>query len=684
MYLKIGAVVLLFYRFILSTCSAESHVNTNFMDMNLEELMNLEITSVGKKKQKLTEAASAVFVITQEDLRRSGVTSIAEALRMVPGLQVARIDANKWAVSSRGFFGLSGRFENKLLVMIDGRSVYTPLFSGVFWELQDTLLADIERIEVIRGSGATLWGTNAVNGVINIITKNARDTQGNLLSGGVGTEEKSIAKIRHGGTIADNTFYRLYAKYIDRDAATLPSGQDAADDWNTLLAGFRLDREGAGRDAFTLQGDIFAVGTGETVTTPLPAPPFAETTDERYTNRGGNLLGRWKRSLSNTAELAFQAYYDRTEYNTQYMGSVVDTFDFDFQNRFKWQEDQEIIWGVGYRHILDHIDNTYAGYMVPDSDHYDIFNFFLQDDIILISERLNLILGSKFEHNDFTGLEIQPNARLLWQIAERQSAWAAVSRAVRTPSRGETNSTLRMALPDYLSGPQQTSVQLQIIGNPQLASETLIAYELGYRWQPRDFLTFDLAVFYNDYDKVRLGKVLDPGMEYSSTSDGPLMVIPYKVQNILYGESHGIELTSDWRVTDWWRLQSAYTFLQMNVRSDDGTLALINIEDLNDRSPRHQWSLRSSMDVARNLELDLWGRYVDAIKTINGTFDTIDVDGYFTLDARLGWNITRDLKFSLVGQNLLNNHHIEFVSEIFQTSPAEVERSVYALFTLRF
>lgn len=685
MGLKRFAIFLLCHLVAVSECYGDLLQNDNLLDMELNELMNLEVTSAGKKKQRLSEAASAVFVITQEDLRRSGVTSIAEALRMVPGLQVARIDANKWAVGSRGFLGLSGRFENKLLVLIDGRSIYTPLFSGVFWEMQDTMLEDIDRIEVIRGPGATLWGTNAVNGVINIITKNARETQGGLVAAGAGTEEKDFGRGRYGGKISEDAYYRLYAKYADRDPAVFAGGEDAADGWNTLRSGFRLDREFVGHDAFTLQGDIFSTKVGETITTALAYPPFAETTDEKYTNRGGNLLGRWERKVSEASAMALQMYYDRTEYNSNHFGSFVDTVDIDFQDRFKWMAGQEIIWGLGYRNIFLNIDNSYASSISPGKDNYDIVSTFLQDDIALIPERLNLILGSKLEHNDFTGVEIQPNARLIWQADDRHSVWGAVSRAVRTPSLGETDGVFRMALTDL---PQYSSqgipTQLNIIGNPDMVSETLIAYEAGYRWQPAKSFSLDASIFYNDYDKIRFAKILDSGPEYSLTPYGPIIVFPYSVTNILYGESHGIELASTWQAASWWRLQAHYSLLRMSMRSHGNGAEPFNLDDLEDRSPLHQWSLRSSFDLAKNLDLDLWARYVDAIKTIDGNTKVIEVAGYLSLDIRLGWKPTRNLELSIVGQNLLDDSHPEFVSEIFQTTPSEVQRGVYVQCTFNF
>ena len=678
----IAAIPLLLW-FFCSTCYAGPPEPPSFVDMGIEELMNVEVTSASKKRQKLSATASAIFVITQKDIRRAGVTCLPEALRLAPGLQVARIDANKWAVGARGFFGLNGRFENKLLVLIDGRSVYTPLFSGVFWELQDVPLQDIERIEVIRGPGAALWGANAVNGVINIITKPAYDTQGSLVTGTAGTEENG-GMVRHGGRAGDSTYYRLFAKYADRKPAVFADGEEADDDWTSQRTGFRVDRQLSGRDDVTLRGVVFKTNTGETLTTALPAPPFVRTGDTWNRHRGGNILARWQRALSGSSDLEVQAYYDRTAFNPSFGQSTVDTYDLEGQHRFSLGEIQEIVWGGGYRHHVDRIDGTYAVDLTPGNDHYSNLSTFLQDDITLLPDRLNLILGAKLEQNDFTGLELQPNTRLIWQADARQSVWTAVSQATRTPSRGERNSVVNFPLqpPGTPLNPSSLPLRLRYAGNPDIDSERLTAYEMGYRAQLTESFSWDLALFRNEYDDVRHGVV--SGAQPASLPDGTLVLdVPIRVNNALHGSTYGFEMAADWRVSSWWRLQASYAFLEMDVRARNA-LDCIDTETLAARSPLHQWSLRSSMNLGENVEFDLWARYAGKLKAIDGSNATIDIDDFLTLDARLGWKPTRSLEVALVGQNLLDDSHPEFASEIFNTLPTEVQRAALVQFTYTF
>ena len=417
----------------------------NYLDLPLEDLLSMEVTSVSKKKQRLTEAAAAVFVITQEDIRRSGVTSIPEALRLAPGLQVAKIDANKWAISSRGF---NTQFVNKLLVLIDGRSVYTPSYSGVYWDAQDTLLEDIDRIEVIRGPGATLWGANAVNGVINIITKQAGDTQGGLMVASAGNEEKVIAGLRYGAELNKNTHGRLYLKFNERDSSYAPGLDDeAGDDWKSLRGGFRIDSQPSDKDRWTVQGDVYEADENQTLNlwrdpsdpSNLNFAPFyldANTADE-IESSGWNLLTRWDHLLSNTSNITLQLYYDHTKRAENFLLQEQDTLDIDFQHQLEVFGNHDLVWGLGYRHIEDEFSNTYIVAFLPDSGSSDLFSAFLQDEIELLPDRLRLTLGSKFEQNDFTGFEVQPSARLIWLPTERSTLWGSVSRAVRTPSRLE-------------------------------------------------------------------------------------------------------------------------------------------------------------------------------------------------------------------------------------------------------
>ncbi|GLI38940.1 TonB-dependent receptor [Geobacter hydrogenophilus] len=645
--------------------------NLNLSELGLEDLMNIQVTSVSKKQQKLSDAGAAIFVVTREDIRRSGATSIPEVLRMVPGIQVARLDANKWAVSARGF---NDRFSDKLLVLMDGRTVFTPLFSGVYWDVQDAMLEDIDRIEVIRGPGAALWGANAFNGVINIITKHAQETQGGLLSAGAGTEERGFGGARYGGRVGDDTYYRLYTKYFNRDGGVDAAGNEGKDDWSVLRGGFRVDSDLTAQDSLTVQGDIYHGKEGETFTVPLVAPPYSRTFNSDTDIAGGNLLSRWTRKLSDTADMALQLYYDRTERDMAILGEIRDTIDVDFQNRFRWGSRQEIMWGLGYRFSHESITNKIPISFTPDKRSDNLYSLFVRDDIALIEEKLRLVLSSRFEHNDFTGFEIQPNARLIWTPDYRQTVWAAVSRAVRTPSSAEENfrndisvyppGTVNQTLPVLFSG----------FGSRDFKSEDVIAYELGYRVAPAEHFSVDIATFYDNFSRLR---TLEFGTPYLEVSPSPHLVLPGITSNKMHGESYGVEVAADWLALEWWRLHAAYSFLEMQMRLDPDSNSLFYLGFTQGTSPRHQGSLRSSMELGRSVELDVWVRYVDRLPEF-------DIDRYVTLDARLAWKPTRNLELSLVGRNLTDSHHPEFNSAIISTAPTEVERSYYGKITWRY
>jgi iron complex outermembrane receptor protein len=433
---RTGGLALLPLIFIISwspvSWAASSKVH-DLTELSIEDLMKIEITSVSKKAQKISDAAAAIFVITQEDIRRSGVTSIPEALRMAPGVEVARIDANKWAISARGF---NSRFANKLLVLMDGRSVYSPLFSGVWWDVQDTMMEDIDRIEVIRGPGATLWGANAVNGVINIITKKAGDTLGGLVTAGGGTEEKGFGALRYGLKPAEDSDFRAYAKYFNRDRSVTSTGADAGDEWDAFRAGFRLDHETSARNNFTLQGDYYTGNAGTTYDVASITLPYLNTFQKKSESAGGNIIGRWNHTFENDSEFSLQAYYDRSDRKDLFAAGVVDTADVDLQYRFKWFGGQEFVLGTGYRFTRDNIANDNELRTAdPASRSESLLSAFIQDDITLIDNRLHWVIGSKFEHNGYTGFEVQPNTRLIWTPSTTQSVWGAISRSVRTPSR---------------------------------------------------------------------------------------------------------------------------------------------------------------------------------------------------------------------------------------------------------
>ncbi len=646
------------------TASAIAYSSDELLSLSLEELVNLEITSVSKKPQTISDSAAAVFVITQDDIRRSGATSIPEALRLAPGVNVAQIDSNKWAITARGF---NGRFANKLLVLMDGRSVYTPLFSGVYWDIQDTLLDDIERIEVIRGPGATLWGANAVNGVINIITKHSENTQGILAKGGYGSEEKGFAALRYGGAFGDNANYRAYIKYFNRDGYDAISGGEAADDWNAFRGGFRFDSQVNSKDTLTVQGDAYSGTEGQTNQEfNFTSPNYRTITDEDTTFSGGNLLLRWERTLSATSDLALQTYYDRTERNEKALTKESrDTIDLDFQHRFALGQRQEIVWGLGYRITWDNIEPNEPTTMVNKGSQTDhLASLFVQDEITLKPDLLRLILGSKLENNDYTGLEIQPNARLIWTPNEEHSLWGAVSRAVRTPSRAEEDASIMVKLiPPDITNPLLTLITAK--GNNDFDSEELLAWELGYRFMPNPTFSLDLATFLNIYENLRTGEPQTPFVPPMA----PYLVVPTRLDNKMKAKVWGFEAVADLKIKNWWRLQTVYSFLQedLDYTSDSNDSGSIDLAE--GTTPKHQVSLRSSMDLPHNIELDFWLRYADEL-------ESPEIDDYLTLDIRLGWQPRPGLELVLVGQNLLQNSHQEYSPE-YQTLATEVPRGIY-------
>jgi iron complex outermembrane receptor protein len=626
--------------------------------LSVEELVDIDVTSVSKYPEKFSEAAAAVAVLTSEDIDRSGVTSIPEALRLVPGLDVARVDAHTWAISSRGFNDI---FANKLLVMIDGRTVYTPLFSGVFWEVQDTLLADIDRIEVVRGPGATLWGANAVNGVINIITKSAADTQGLLISGGGGTEDLGFTNVRYGGKIGDDAFFRVYAKYFNHDSSVFSNDQDSHDSWDQYRSGFRLDWLPSHENAYTVQGDIYSGQEDEKYTAPTATFPFATRISSTDNVAGGNLLGRWSHNFDTESVLTFQTYYDRTVRNSPIFGENRDTGDVDLQDRFTLGDIQKIIWGVGYRATHASVKNSLNVSLLPSDRTLSLYSAFIEDEITIVPERVRLTLGSKFEHNDFTGFEIQPSARALWTPGHSQTIWGSISRAVRTPSEAESDIRLNPAPPVPIP-----PGLLTIFGNSEMASEKLMAYELGYRIQPIEQVKLDLTTFYNVYDDLRSLEPLFPGP-----------VSPSRVRNKLFGETYGVEATGTAQVTGRWRVQASYSNLESEFHRERSSRDTTTEKTLEDSSPQNQFFLRSLFDVGWNIQFDSTLRYVDSLPAPR-------IPSYVTMDVRVAWKPRKDLELSIVGQNLFDDRHPEFAPTFVGTQKTEVQRSVYGMVVWRY
>ena len=649
--------------------AARASVNGgDLSDLTLEQLVNVQVTSVSKRAENLSQASAAVAVISRDDIQRSGARTIAEALRQAPGVQVAHVDAHTWAVSARGF---NDSFANKLLVLMDGRSVYTPLFSGVYWDVQDTMLEDIDRIEVIRGPGATLWGANAVNGVINIITRSAKDTVGGLAVAGGGNEELGFAAVRHGGKLGENAFYRVYSKYDSRDSSALPDGALADDRWQMARSGFRIDWEPNAKANITLQGDLYGGWLDQTYRFPtLTAPDYSEVASEPIDVSGGNLLTRWKHDFSAESDMTLQIYYDRTRRDARrLLMEERDTFDIDWQHHWRINECNFWTWGLGYRASMDHLEGDFLTSFNPERRTSHLGSLFMQDEITLVPERLQLVLGSKFEHNDYTGFEFQPGARVSWTPGERHTLWASVARAVRTPSRAEDG----IRLNDRVSAGAPPTVG-SVFGNADYKSEELTAYEAGYRVQLWDRVSVDLAAFYNVYDDLRTtefrGAALDPGLP------GSPIVGRIAIDNKASGETFGGELALTWQPADWWRWRGSYSLLEAQLHpkrsSNDG-----DAEDDEQKSPHHQITLQTSLDLPGHLHFDLMGRYVDQLRELG-------VGAYFAADARLAWRPCSRVELSIAGQNLFDDRHLEFVPTIIPVQQTETQRSVYGKISINF
>lgn len=650
-----------------TSSSANAEKGTNDLTFfSIEELLQVKVTSVSKRPESLAGAAAAVHLLTSDDIRRDGFRTIADSLRYVPGMQVAQINSHTWGISARGF---NNEYATKLLVLMDGRSVYTPLSAGVYWDTVDLMLEDLERIEVIRGPGGTLWGANAVNGVINITSKMAKDTQGWLVTGGGGNEERGFSGIRYGTGLGEVTYFRVYLKFDDHDDLALANGDSGDDGWRMLRTGFRLDSGAEEADLFTLQGDFFQGQEDWLYSAPIPVVPYAQTLSDAEDVLGANLLGRWSHRFENDSQFTSQVYYDHSDRESNLPRERRDTFDIDLQQHFAPIQRHNLVTGLGYRFTSDHIENSFANGFDPDERTLHLFSGFLQDEIMLVEERLRLTLGTKVEHNDFTGVEYQPGARLAWTPSDSHTLWASAARAVRTPSRAEDDVRIYRNAP---APPFPAGSVVSIFGDRSGVSEDLMAYELGYRVLPDSRLSLDVAAFYNVYDDLRS---LEPGLPPATP---PIPVAAFYASNNLKGESWGVELAADWEAgVNWWRLRGAYTYFQMNLELAGSGTDQATIQLLEGNAPTHQISLHSQMDLTYNVEFDVGLRHVASLENPG-------IPAYTALDLRLAWRPRSNLEISVVGLNLLDPSHPEFAPTQIVTPQREVERSVYGQLTWRF
>jgi iron complex outermembrane receptor protein len=638
---------------------------SDLVNKSLEELSQVRITIASKKPEPASNTAAATFVITQEDIRRSGYTTIPEILRMVPGVNVLRIDNSQWAVSIRGF---SAVFADKLLVLIDGRTIYTPLFGGVFWNEQDTMIEDIERIEVIRGPGAALWGANATNGVINIVTKRAENTKGMLAAGNLGTEERAGGAVRLGKSDGDLN-YRVYAKTFYRDGNDLVDAGSGHDDWSESRAGFRTDTELSERSTLTVQGDGYYGESGWDSVQPSLSSFVEEEEIVRY-HDGANLLGRYTRSIDEATLLQVQSYYDHVDRNDRLLLQSRDTFDVDSQLQFSPLTGHDLIAGIGYRIWQDRMDGSFEVSVSPGERTDQQFAGFLQDEIGLIDRRWRAIAGAKLEHHEYSGFAFQPSARTIYDFEDGQTVWMAVSRAARTPAR--FNQDGKLTLSAFPIAQQTAAVTLS--GSRDFDSEILTAYEAGGRSRLSRSLAVDLAFFYNDYDSLESAEPF--GLPFPAQDDGAGYIeVPLHVENRLVGHSIGGEFSGIWQVLPAWRIMTGYSYLDLSLTPEMESHDTI-FTGQEGQTPKNQFFVRSTSNLSPSLEFNGDLRFMSSAPTF-------DVDKYAEVNLNLIWHATPKIEVALVGQNLIHPDHVEFASNLVDTHRTAIERGAYLKVTLR-
>lgn len=635
--------------------------------LTLEQLGNIKVTTASKEPESVFNTPAAIYVITQEDIQRSGATTIPDVLRLAPGVEVAQADSHTWSVGIRGF---GSNLTRNVLVLIDGRTVYTTLLAGTYWEVQNVMLDDVDRIEIIRGPGGTIWGPNAVNGVINIITKSTKETHGVMVSARGGDTEQGSLNARYGGS-SGNLDYRIYELGFNQGPQYHPDGINF-DRWRAIQAGFRTDWAKNPRDTFTFQGDIYDEGAGTGVTVANYTQPFSQVVYGTERLSGGNILGRWQRVFGEGKDFQFQAFYDRTNRHQPNFADLRDTYDIDFLDRFRLPFRQQVSWGLGARFSRGDNPVVVPGLTFLPSPRTDrLLTAFLQDEIALIDKRLTLTLGTKFLETNFTGLQLQPTGRLLWTPSNKQSVWAAFTHAVRTPSDAEENFTLLGFTGQIVNG---LPFFARFNPNPNFRSEELNGYEAGYSFLARKTLYLAIAGFYNHYSDLFSEDITGPPFVESSPPPTHIL-LPARFGNGLLGTTKGIEFAPEWRPLATWRLRAAYSYLQMNIEKSRGSLDIGTAPFIEGSSPKHQLSFQSGLDFAKVFSFDLTYRYVGALPALNQK-----VPAYSTADVRFDWKIGREIKLSAVGRNLFQPHHPEF-GGVDPGPLVQIKRSAYGQIT---
>jgi iron complex outermembrane receptor protein len=617
----------------------------NLKLLTLEQLSAMEVTTPSKEPQSVMRSPVAIFVITGEDIARSGATCIPEALRAAPGVEVARIDSNKWSIGIRGF---GSRLSRSVLVLIDGRTVYSPLFAGTYWEVQDTYMADIDRIEVIRGPGGTIWGPNAVDGVINVITKSSKDTQGLNASASGGNFEQGDAGFRYGGGGGSDLTWRFYGKGFTRGPEEHPDHQNF-DDWRAAQGGFRIDWNRSEQEQLTVQGDIYDEKAGERVNPTSYAPPYSWIVNGNAALSGGNVLARWKRGDDQGNDIQFQAYYDRTSRSEPNVAAYTNNFDFDYLQRASAPGRQQISWGLGARVIGEDTPVVVSGLQFLPVKRTDwLVTGFLQDEIGLVKDRLTLTVGTKLLRTNFTRAEPEPSARIAWTPSEKNALWAAYTHAVRTPSDAEDDFSLLGYVGQAAPGLQAFA---RFNPNPQFAPEQLNGFELGYRRLFRNNLYVSIASFLNHYHNL-FSEDITGGFTLEDNPAPAHLLLPAQFRNDLYGGTKGVEVAPEWRPKTFWRLRVSYSLLNMHLHAQPGSPEVGTAPAIEGSSPRTQVTAQSGFDIAKTMQFDLIYRFVSALPGES-------IAAYSTGDARFAWRFRPRLEISVVGQNLFQPYHAE-------------------------
>ena len=647
----------------------------DLFDLSIEELVNLEITSVSRKAEPLADATSAVFVITRDDIARHGIRSIPDALRLAPGLNVAQIDANKWAIGSRG---LSGRYANKLLVLMDGRLLYTPSFSGVFWDVQSTLIEEIERIEIIRGPGAVAWGTNAVNGVVNIITRASSDANGGTVVGGLDPEGGSFVAARYEGRFSDTATYRSFVKYQSGDGNQLLDGSDADDQWDLLRASFRTDWQFGDKEfRFTVEGYSGEMGSTQQTFSPLP-PTYTVTSADDADVSGAFVLGHWNVTHDENSHTNGQAYIDYTDRTSFLYNEQRTTYSLDLQHHRRFGR-HEIVAGGWLR--FNNYDLTGSGVVqfLQTIDEDTVISVFIQDEIMLVEDKLDLTIGLKLEDNELSpdDIEVMPTVRMLWKPVADHAVWASVTRAVRTPSIADLSAIANDVVPPVPPGdplnPTPLPARVASVGNPEFQSESNLAYELGMRGQINESLSYDVALFQMEYEDIRSFSPGDALCQPSGVSffADPLCVLTsdsilatYLFTNVNGATIAGVEATLDWMVRKDLRLRSAVSYANEDSDARADTLGV------DGTYPEWQFSLRSEWSPTDHIDVAAIVRYVDNV-------DFRSLDEYWQANVHLRWSIEDSWVMSVGVRNLLEDANLEYVSELGDIVPTAIERTAF-------